>query len=441
MSLNRRYGFCTLSILCSFILLQAISSDRNGSLSTVDLSQLPETLINSFSLRNQRTLSTTSLPLTGIPNPPSDSAQSPFPLSFSSTTSNSPLASALLFSVLGADLRPMIPQLTNRFRASSCQPSGRPLWTSSEPGWPWPESARTEEDGPLDLSNKSPNPRLESPSEPVSCRNVAATTPVPLSVPVPSVQDSSESEAKSIPIHHDEKSPIARRRRTAVSRRSRKPVRQKHHLNAKQNSASQSEELSTTDLFPVTQLTFQPRFPVLSDTEDYKFTTSSDKNSNNPRVRGRRSHSASDTPLARVDKPNRTSDEAAGSDVSTISESHWSINRPTALTQPRRTSSSSGVNTSRPGSDPNICNPRMRRYPEMTPTEAKDQAYWEKRVKNNEAARRSRRARKSKEQSLRDYAERLEKVNTQLLEEIKLLKKEVVRLKSASGEKNGAERE
>ncbi|KAF7256033.1 hypothetical protein EG68_07436 [Paragonimus skrjabini miyazakii] len=77
-----------------------------------------------------------------------------------------------------------------------------------------------------------------------------------------------------------------------------------------------------------------------------------------------------------------------------------------------------------------IYNPRMRRFPEMTPSEVKDEAYWEKRVKNNEAARRSRRARKTKEAGLKEYAEKLERANAKLTEEIELLKKEVCRLKS-----------
>ncbi|KAK4473329.1 hypothetical protein MN116_004491 [Schistosoma mekongi] len=76
------------------------------------------------------------------------------------------------------------------------------------------------------------------------------------------------------------------------------------------------------------------------------------------------------------------------------------------------------------------CNPRMRRFPEMTPSEVKDKAYWEKRVKNNEAARRSRRARKTKELSLKKYADNLEKVNMKLIEEIELLKAEIVHLKA-----------
>ncbi|CAH8824031.1 unnamed protein product [Trichobilharzia szidati] len=76
------------------------------------------------------------------------------------------------------------------------------------------------------------------------------------------------------------------------------------------------------------------------------------------------------------------------------------------------------------------CNPRMRRFPEMTPKEIKDKAYWEKRVKNNEAARRSRRARKTKELSLKKYADNLEKVNMKLIEEIELLKAEIIQLKA-----------
>ncbi|TPP57713.1 putative par domain protein [Fasciola gigantica] len=393
-------------------------------------------------MRSQRTLSNGSLPLSGMPNMHSELIQSPFPLSLSSASSNSPLTPALLCSVLGAELRPIIPQLTSKFRASSCQPLGRLLLNSAESSWLCSESARNEDDAPLDLSNKSPNKTTpESPLEVTKCMatTIIGSIPTPSTVSIPTVQDSSESETRSIPALQTNKSSVARRRRTTASRRSRKPNRPEHHLSAEQDLVSQPS--MDTNLFSAGQPASQSRYPTMSDTEDYRITTSSGTTGTVPRVRGRRSHSASDTPLAQIDKPNRMSDEAAGSDVSTISDTHWSLNRPTAIIQTRRTSSSSGTNTARPGSDPNICNPRMRRYPEMTPTEAKDQAYWEKRVKNNEAARRSRRARKSKEQSLRDYAERLEKVNTQLLEEIKLLKKEVVRLKSKGGQKNGDEQE
>ncbi|VDP66695.1 unnamed protein product [Schistosoma mattheei] len=73
---------------------------------------------------------------------------------------------------------------------------------------------------------------------------------------------------------------------------------------------------------------------------------------------------------------------------------------------------------------------KSRRSQKMTPSEVKDKAYWEKRVKNNEAARRSRRARKTKELSLKKYADNLEKVNLKLIEEIELLKTEILHLKS-----------
>ncbi|XP_018648967.1 putative par domain protein [Schistosoma mansoni] len=73
---------------------------------------------------------------------------------------------------------------------------------------------------------------------------------------------------------------------------------------------------------------------------------------------------------------------------------------------------------------------KSRRSQKMTPSEVKDKAYWEKRVKNNEAARRSRRARKTKELSLKKYADNLEKVNLKLIEEIDLLKQEILHLKA-----------
>lgn len=53
-------------------------------------------------------------------------------------------------------------------------------------------------------------------------------------------------------------------------------------------------------------------------------------------------------------------------------------------------------------------NPRMRRHPEMTPSEAKDATYWARRSKNNAAARRSRKSRRTREIILAERAAKLE---------------------------------
>ena len=64
----------------------------------------------------------------------------------------------------------------------------------------------------------------------------------------------------------------------------------------------------------------------------------------------------------------------------------------------------------------------MRRYPDMTPSEAKDANYWKRRNKNNAAARRSRQSRRAREADLMEYATQLEKRNSALEAEIRLLR-------------------
>lgn len=71
-------------------------------------------------------------------------------------------------------------------------------------------------------------------------------------------------------------------------------------------------------------------------------------------------------------------------------------------------------------------NPKMRRtsksenpgLPTSTAEEEKDAAYWERRKKNNEAAKRSRDARRAKEDELAIWATFLEKENTRLNSEV-----------------------
>lgn len=72
----------------------------------------------------------------------------------------------------------------------------------------------------------------------------------------------------------------------------------------------------------------------------------------------------------------------------------------------------------------------MRRHPEMTPSEAKDANYWERRYRNNAAARRSRQSRRAREADLAEYAAHLERKNSALEAEIRLLR---VQLASAKG--------
>lgn len=74
-------------------------------------------------------------------------------------------------------------------------------------------------------------------------------------------------------------------------------------------------------------------------------------------------------------------------------------------------------------------NPRMKRHPNMTPEELKDQLYWERRRKNNEAAKRSREARRAKEEEMTIRANYLEQENMKLRVEIAALKTETSRIK------------
>ena len=62
--------------------------------------------------------------------------------------------------------------------------------------------------------------------------------------------------------------------------------------------------------------------------------------------------------------------------------------------------------------------------------EVKDATYWERRKKNNEAAKRSRDARRAKEDEIAIRAAFLEQENSQLKWEIAKMKAEIVRLKS-----------
>ncbi|VDD83252.1 unnamed protein product [Mesocestoides corti] len=78
--------------------------------------------------------------------------------------------------------------------------------------------------------------------------------------------------------------------------------------------------------------------------------------------------------------------------------------------------------------DADYTNPRMRRHPEMTPTEAKDARYWERRNRNNAAARRSRQSRRAREADLGKYAECLERQNAALEAEVRLLRAKLAAL-------------
>ncbi|VDM32790.1 unnamed protein product [Hydatigera taeniaeformis] len=88
--------------------------------------------------------------------------------------------------------------------------------------------------------------------------------------------------------------------------------------------------------------------------------------------------------------------------------------------------------------DNNYINPRMRRHPEMTPNEAKDVKYWERRCRNNAAARRSRQCRRAREADLVEYAAQLERKNSALEAEICLLRVQLANAKCECAKLEGA---
>ena len=63
------------------------------------------------------------------------------------------------------------------------------------------------------------------------------------------------------------------------------------------------------------------------------------------------------------------------------------------------------------------------------PEELKDKTYWEKRKKNNDSAKRSREARRMKEEQIAMRVVYLEQENLQLRTEVSLLKSEIEKLR------------
>lgn len=70
-----------------------------------------------------------------------------------------------------------------------------------------------------------------------------------------------------------------------------------------------------------------------------------------------------------------------------------------------------------------------KKRPHNVPDEQKDNAYWEKRKKNNESAKRSRDARRMKEEQIAMRVVYLEQENLQLRTEVSLLKGEIEKLR------------
>lgn len=78
-----------------------------------------------------------------------------------------------------------------------------------------------------------------------------------------------------------------------------------------------------------------------------------------------------------------------------------------------------------------------KKRPHNVPAEAKDETYWEKRRKNNESAKRSRDARRAKEEMLASRLVCLEEENVRLNAECQLYKREVASLRSMLYEDKG----
>lgn len=98
---------------------------------------------------------------------------------------------------------------------------------------------------------------------------------------------------------------------------------------------------------------------------------------------------------------------------------------------PSSTSSGSPSSYSPKGSNGSTINSQgsVRKRGRPLPEELKDDAYWERRRKNNEAAKRSRDARRAKENEIAIRAAFLEQENLQLRVEVAALKTEVANLR------------
>jgi len=167
-------------------------------------------------------------------------------------------------------------------------------------------------------------------------------------------------------------------------------------------------------------------------------SSSSSPNSNTPRLNGHHGHHLrihrSDTTLSSTTLDFTTATTKGLLTNHTHSHSHIKPMLPSSASSggsPRSPSSScspKGSNgsliTTSQGSNGSV---RKRGRP--LPDELKDEAYWERRRKNNEAAKRSRDARRAKESEVAIRAAFLEQENLQLRVEVAALKTEVANLR------------
>ena len=118
------------------------------------------------------------------------------------------------------------------------------------------------------------------------------------------------------------------------------------------------------------------------------------------------------------------------SSTSSCSSNDGSSSLPTSPSgplHPGATTPSSTVSTTTGGAPTSAANKRKRFN--SLPDEQKDQAYWERRRKNNDAAKRSRDARRAKEDEIAIRAAFLEQENLKLRVEVTSLKNETAKLR------------
>ncbi|CAI2738026.1 unnamed protein product, partial [Dicrocoelium dendriticum] len=423
----------------------------------------PVSTVHQYGLKSLPTFPTLKIPLTTfvpVPSLPNltDCGYSPAPL----FTSKPPTVSSSLFTAaFTAAIHSAFPTDFTHFRAKSCQPLGRVSNFSSQENFSWPLIlAEQNDEKPLDLTlttrnDADVNPHKESTllTSSKSTRNIELLVASP-STSVwrnPRSAPNNTSQTHTLVhelIHvHEPHIPLSSARHTIHHSTSIHPTgpsyRQRRNTVVKQSckGLDQSTGPCETVLTRVTRLTNRLRRSVstestverttpVSDAEEYRSISPRTSPSSVPvnETRQRRSQSANES------KPSDATDDG---DLDDTACNTLSTVKQIATSQPHQQTRipSTTFRNANCKLEYSVYNPRMRRFPEMTPKEIKDAAYWEKRVRNNEAARRSRRARKTKEATLREYAEKLEKVNAKLLEEISLLRQEVHRLKSDKNEK------
>ncbi|TGZ54890.1 hypothetical protein CRM22_010540 [Opisthorchis felineus] len=320
-----------------------------------------------------------------------------------------------------------------RLRATSCQPLNRTINCFTEPRLFFPESLHDNAQ-PLDLTLKQSadlkgqattdsqvhqDPGTLHPVSP--CSEHISDTANHSTPPVASVRKDGKTMVQQL-----DKGSSRRRRKTMSSC----TVKSLYPPSITQGNNPQSTVSEDAyKMFRGRTVVERALLSTVSDNEEYVAVSNGDDETSPSFVtvhllRPRRSQSANEDRFANGKyTDSETTEFSSISKDSKPTESRDSLKDDTNLIKTSR--------VVREKADSSVCNPRMRRFPEMTPKEVKDETYWEKRVKNNEAARRSRRARKTKETKLREYAEKLEKANAKLLGEIEMLKSEVCRLKSS----------